>query len=115
MTADQLQIDGMEDLATAADLSLAQFRRVFKQVLGESPLSYLARHRLEQARLLLSQDRFTVAAVARRVGFKSPASFYKRFLKAYARSPRNQSRIARLREVARTWAPPDTYRPKKQK
>jgi AraC-like DNA-binding protein len=71
----------MEDLAIAADLSLAQFRRVFKHVLGESPLSYLARHRLEQARLLLSQDRFTVAAVARRVGFKSPASFYKRFMK----------------------------------
>jgi AraC-like DNA-binding protein len=103
----------IKDLADAADLSVAQFRRVFKQALGESPLAYLARHRLEQARLLLAQDRLTVEAVAHRVGFNSPGSFYARFTAAYGHSPRNKSRGAALREVARTWAPPNTYRRKK--
>jgi len=103
----------IKDLADAADLSIAQFRRVFKHALGESPLAYLARHRLEQARLLLAQDRLTVEAVAHRVGFKSPGSFYARFTAAYGHSPRNKSRGAALREVARTWAPLNTYRRKK--
>ncbi|HYG73936.1 MAG TPA: AraC family transcriptional regulator [Planctomycetota bacterium] len=103
----------IQDLARAADLSLAQFRRVFKQVIGEPPLSYLARHRLEQARMLLIQDKLTVAAVARRVGFNSPGSFYERFMKAYGHSPRNKSKKAILKEVARSWAPPGTYRKKK--
>jgi len=103
----------IHDLARAADLSLAQFRRVFKQVIGEPPLSYLARHRLEQARMLLIQDKLTVAAIANRVGFNSPGSFYERFMKAYGHSPRNKSKKAILKEVARSWAPPGTYRPKK--
>jgi AraC-like DNA-binding protein len=103
----------IQDLAAAADLSLAQFRRVFKQVIGEPPLSYLARHRLEQARMLLIQDKLTVAAVARKVGFRSPGSFYERFIKAYGHSPRNKSKLPILKEVARTWAPPNTYKPRK--
>ena len=78
----------MEALARAANFSSAQFRRVFQKVMGESPNAYLARHRLEQARHLLGHDVLTVTAVARRVGFKSPSSFYKAYQKAYGISPR---------------------------
>lgn len=101
----------MDHLAAAAGFSIAQFRRVFRQVTGEAPLSYLTRHRLEQARLLLAKGEITVEAVANRVGFDSPGSFYRRYRQYFGQSPRADQRPIVVDEVARTWAPPNTYAP----
>jgi len=101
----------MDHLADAAGFSIAQFRRVFRQVTGEAPLSYLTRHRLEQARLLLAKGEITVEAVANRVGFDSPGSFYRRYRQYFGQSPRADQRPVVVDEVARTWAPPNTYAP----
>jgi AraC-like DNA-binding protein len=101
----------MDDLAIAAGLSIAQFRRVFRQVTGEPPLAYLTRNRLEQARLLLAKGDFTVEAVAHRVGFDSPGSFYRRYRQYFGQSPRADQRPVVVDEISRTWAPPNTYAP----
>lgn len=60
-------------LATEANLSGSQFRARCIAVTGSSPMQWVRRLRLEQARALRAQG-MSVALAARRVGYDSPAA-----------------------------------------
>ncbi|NUW30605.1 DJ-1/PfpI family protein [Nonomuraea sp. SMC257] len=64
----------LEALAEHARMSVRTFTRRFREETGMSPARWLARHRVEHARLLLETTDLPVEEVARRSGFGTSVS-----------------------------------------
>jgi AraC-like DNA-binding protein len=75
------------DLASAAGLHPTYFSDRFKRLVGERPLAYLMRYRLERAQLLLLTTHMTVKEVAYEVGISDPAYFSRAFSRFWGVSP----------------------------
>lgn len=63
------------------------FAERFNEVLGEPPLAYLARWRLQLGARLLETTGDTVLAVAQRVGYESEAAFNRAFKREFELPP----------------------------
>jgi AraC-like DNA-binding protein len=74
-------------LAEQAGMSKYHFCRVFKSTLGESPVRYLIRLRVERGRLLLSTTDLAVSEVSDLVGFGDSSSFARTFKRFHSMSP----------------------------
>src|SRR4029077_20625466 len=77
----------VSDLARAAGLSRAHFRREFRRAFGESPHAYLLTRRLERAAALLRAPDRAVVAICFAVGLRSVGSFTTSFTRAYGITP----------------------------
>lgn len=77
----------MADLARKVGLSRTALATRFRDLVGEPPMSYLARLRLGQAAGYLSSTDKTVRQIARLVGYESEASLSKAFRRAFGRAP----------------------------
>ena len=66
-------------LAREVAMSRSAFSERFKELIGEPPLSYLARWRLHSAARLLRSSDAKLAQVARRVGYESDVAFHRAF------------------------------------
>lgn len=75
------------DLARKVGLSRTALATRFRDLVGEPPMSYLARVRLGQAAGYLSTTDKTVGQIARLVGYESEASLSKAFRRASGRAP----------------------------
>jgi AraC-like DNA-binding protein len=74
-------------IAAAAAVSRSQLDERFRQVLGLSPIRYLAEWRMHLAEELLATSDLTVFAVSRRVGYDSEEAFSRAFKRARGASP----------------------------
>ncbi len=70
---------GLDDLASAAGLSVHHFIKAFRQSMGTTPYAFALRCRLQRSMRLLAQHRMTVAETAYHTGFGSPAHFVSSF------------------------------------
>ena len=77
----------IDDLARAAGLSRSVFCARFLRLLGQPPMQYLARWRMEAAAGLLRDSRAPVASVALEVGYESEAAFARAFKREVGTSP----------------------------
>ncbi|CAN5381931.1 AraC family transcriptional regulator [soil metagenome] len=77
----------LSDLATVAGLSRFHFSRAFRSAVGETPLAYVARKRVERARALLRKTELPLAEVARQAGFTSPGYFSTAFKRSTGLKP----------------------------
>ena len=68
-------------------LSVSQFRRVFTEIIGISPLEYLQHYRIQHACHLLLQDRIPINEIARQVGYQTLSSFNRQFQQYTGCSP----------------------------
>lgn len=75
------------DLANDANVSDVYFRREFRACIGMSPIEYITKVRLENAKALLDTGVYPVSEVAIRCGFDSISYFSQRFKKAFGMSP----------------------------
>jgi AraC-like DNA-binding protein len=75
------------EIAAAASVSRSMLDERFRQVLGLSPIRYLAEWRMHLAEELLATSDLTVFAVARRVGYDSEEAFSRAFKRARGLSP----------------------------
>jgi len=75
------------DLARKVGLSRTAFAARFRDLVGEPPMSYLARVRLGYAAGYLSATDKTVREIARMVGYESEASLSKAFRRAFGPAP----------------------------
>ena len=75
------------DLADLINLSLSRFHVFFKAQMGESPMEYIKRVRLERSRQMLATTDVPVYAVAESVGFINPFHFSRAFKEASGMSP----------------------------
>lgn len=82
-------------LAAGAAVSRSVLDERFRQVLGRSPIRYLAERRMHLAEGLLATADLTVFDVARRVGYESEEAFSRAFKRERGLSP-SHWRTARL-------------------
>lgn len=75
------------DLARAASLHPTYFSDRFQKLVGERPLEYLMRYRLERAQFLLLTTHASVKQVAYEVGIADPAYFTRAFGRFWGMSP----------------------------
>jgi AraC-like DNA-binding protein len=81
----------VEALARGAHMSRSAFFQEFKHVTSMSPIQYLKRLRLLEARRLMSQERETAEQAAFRVGYRSPSQFSREYSRMFGNSPRRDS------------------------
>jgi len=77
----------LEELAAEAGASRSVLAERFTRFLGEPPLAYLARWRLQLAARLLQTTRKTVLHVASDVGYESEAAFNRAFKREFSLPP----------------------------
>jgi AraC family transcriptional activator of mtrCDE len=70
----------IQSMAQRANMSRTAFAELFTATVGMPPIQYLAHWRATEARRLLKNRRFSVAAVAEMLGYRSEAAF-RRFFK----------------------------------
>ncbi|MGP6139074.1 MULTISPECIES: helix-turn-helix domain-containing protein [unclassified Jeotgalibaca] len=75
-------------IAEACYASPATISRIFKDQLGESPINYLIRYRLEKAKTLLDNtEDISIKETAHLIGYEDALYFSKLFKKYYGSSP----------------------------
>lgn len=77
----------LAELAKVASLSRFHFSRAFRSAMGETPLAFVGRRRVETARRLLRKTELPLAEVSRRAGFSSPGYFSTAFKRATGLKP----------------------------
>jgi AraC-like DNA-binding protein len=75
------------ELAKLSNMSRATFARVFRQALGQAPMTYLSDWRMTLARDLLLVRDTTLAEIADRVGYSSLYAFATAFRRHHGESP----------------------------
>ncbi len=78
----------VEELARKAGMSVAAFHHHFKLVTASSPLQYLKRIRLDQARRLMAHEGQNAGTAARAVGYESPSQFSREYRRMFGAPPR---------------------------
>ena len=78
----------IEQLAAQVFLSPDRFTEVFARAMGRTPRDYLKHLRLERAKMLLSEDKLSIAQVGLLSGFSDPAYFARLFKENLGVSPR---------------------------
>jgi len=84
----------VESLATQAAMSRAAFARRFLALVGEPPLAYLTRWRMDTAGRLLRDTTRPLSRIAEEVGYESEFAFNKAFRRARGISPGRYRRAA---------------------
>lgn len=79
--------NNIEDIIKELPVSYSKFRKVFKQVTGESPNQYYLNLRLKKAMTLLDATHLSVNEIAYQTGFESVFYFSKLFKKKNGLSP----------------------------
>jgi AraC-like DNA-binding protein len=78
----------LEDLAAAAKVSKPQLQKVFRNLLGASPVQYLYEQRLCAAAEKLAHTGLPIKEIAHDCGFANEFHFSRKFKKAYGKNPR---------------------------
>jgi AraC-like DNA-binding protein len=89
-----------EELARRAGMSVSAFHHNFKLVTASSPLQYLKRIRLDQARRLMAHDGYNASTAARAVGYESPSQFSREFKRLFGVTPAEEAEHSRARLLA---------------
>lgn len=76
------------ELAESASLSINHFSFLFKQYSGYSPMQYITRVRLDNAKHMLRNSSLPISEIAQKVGFQDPLYFARVFAKETGFSPR---------------------------
>jgi AraC-like DNA-binding protein len=98
--ADYARPLGVEELARRAGMSVAAFHHYFKLVTASSPLQYLKRIRLDQARRLMAHDGYNAGTAARAVGYESASQFSREFKRLFGVTPVEEAEQTKARLVA---------------
>jgi AraC-like DNA-binding protein len=90
--AEPLTID---DLTRVAYMSQSMLFRVFRQVMGRSPVDYLIRLRIDKAAQILCREPLRIAEVSEAVGFSDSNYFSRQFRRVMGVGPREYRRRTR--------------------
>lgn len=82
----------VETLAKAVGMSRSRFAERFSDLVGSGPMNYLAEWRLQRSLNLLAERSMSVKAVARLVGYQSPAAFSRAFSERFGEPPTGSRR-----------------------
>jgi transcriptional regulator GlxA family with amidase domain len=77
----------VDELAQAVAMSRSALAKRFVELVGQSPMQYLARWRMHLARDLLRESTLAIGAIAGRVGYESEAAFNRAFRRLVGSPP----------------------------
>ena len=77
-----------DDLAHLCNLSTVYFRKLFKEVMGESPIEYIQTLKIEKAKEILKSDYGSMSDIAFELGYQNIYDFSRAFKKAVGVSPK---------------------------
>jgi AraC-like DNA-binding protein len=77
----------LKDLAKRASMSVNQFLRVFREIHGSAPMTYIIGRRLANAHKLLLETKLSITEIAFQIGFSDSNYFARAYRKAYGSSP----------------------------
>jgi AraC-type DNA-binding domain-containing proteins len=80
-------ITSRKELSDVLKISETRFHYIFKDITGQSPVSYLKNVRLKKSQLLLLTTDMTIDSVAKQVGYEDVFNFSKQFKKRFGTSP----------------------------
>ena len=78
----------IDEVAESIGFSPRHFKRRFKSATGETPIAYLQRLRIENAKRLLERTLDSINEITRRVGYEDINSFRRLFFKHTGLSPK---------------------------
>ncbi len=87
----------LDELARVARMSRSVFAARFQESVGETPIGYLTRVRMETAKGMLLRSELTIAAVASGLGYESQAGFSRAFQRHTGTTPGRWRAEARSR------------------
>ncbi|MHA6764466.1 AraC family transcriptional regulator [Streptacidiphilus sp. PAMC 29251] len=90
----------VSELAAISGLSRAAFARIFRDVLGQTPMHYLTDWRMALARDQLRTGDLGITGIARSVGYSSPYAFATAFRRHHGEPPGTWQRTEQLRTQA---------------
>jgi AraC-like DNA-binding protein len=96
----------MEKLATEVGASRSVLAERFACLLGQPPMAYLARCRLQRAAHLLQATHRSIVQTALEVGYESEAAFNRAFKREFSVPPARYRRLMARREMAVKDIPP---------
>jgi len=77
----------VETLAREAGMSRTAFSNRFAELLGESPIAYLGRYRMDRAQIRLASEDIPIAALSAELGYETEAAFRKAFKRLTGETP----------------------------
>ena len=77
----------VSSLAAMVGMSRSAFAALFRQSVGDPPMQYLSKMRIEQSARLLKSNRHSIARIAQDVGYESVSSFARAFKKQFGATP----------------------------
>ncbi len=89
----------VQELAQRVAMSRSAFAARFTRMVGEPPLHYVTRWRMQRAAALLRDGQASIAQVAEAVGYESEAAFSKAFKRAMGVAPGAYRRATRPRSL----------------
>lgn len=78
----------LSQIAKTAGVSEREATRCFKKCIGQSPMEYLIKYRLNQAKKLLLETDMSITSICQQCGFSDSAYFGKVFRRSYGMTPR---------------------------
>jgi AraC-like DNA-binding protein len=87
MKSDLTRAMSVEALASKVHMSPSSFHQHFKAVTAMSPLQYLKRLRLTEARQIMLSEAMDAASTAYRVGYESPSQFNREYARLFGAPP----------------------------
>ncbi len=82
----------IDELLARHALSYERFRKIFRDLTGQSPNDYRIRRRIDTARSLLVQQRMSIKQVAYVLGYPDPFTFSRQFKQLVGVSPKQFAR-----------------------
>ena len=79
----------IKELSAFAGMSPTKLKRLFRQIFGDSILSYFQRFRMEEAARLLREDKLSVSDVGYQLGFTNLSHFSRMFKDHVGMKPKN--------------------------
>jgi AraC-like DNA-binding protein len=80
-------------LANAAGMSRSTFAERFTEVVGQTPMRYLAQLRMNQALTMINRDKLSISVIAPLLGYSSEASFSRAFQRYMGFPPSSARRL----------------------
>jgi AraC-like DNA-binding protein len=86
----------IEDLASAAHMSLSTLHHRFKAVTAMSPMQFQKQLRLHEARRLMLSEGLDASVAAHRVGYESASQFSREYRRLFGAPPRRDTASVRV-------------------